>query len=169
MSNVTKLDQNILMVENFLSENIFNDIGRLISESTEDDWFNKKDNYRFYKQLNLPDNIKSYLADSVKEYVSEDYDLVGLNGISRMFAKDSMANHRDEAGRPALYGFVIYLNDNFEGGELYYDKKNILYSPSKNSLIIHPTTEEYTHEVLVIKSGIRYTITGFGYVKNYSA
>ncbi len=61
------------------------------------------------------------------------------------------------------YGLVLYLNDNYDGGEIYYPKLNIEYKPKSGDIIIHPGTEEYMHGVRDISNGTRYAITTFAF------
>jgi hypothetical protein len=58
-------------------------------------------------------------------------------------------------------GLIYYLNDDFEGGEIVYINKSITHKPIANSLIIHPSNEEYTHGVRLVNKGVRYTMTNF--------
>lgn len=60
-----------------------------------------------------------------------------------------------------LHGFVVYLNDDYEGGQIYYPKKNIIIKPKRCSLVIHPGTEEYSHGVKTVELGTRYALTMF--------
>lgn len=60
-----------------------------------------------------------------------------------------------------IYAAVIYLNDDYSGGEIFYINKNIKHKPSANSLICHPASEEYTHEVLPVLTGERKSISFF--------
>jgi predicted 2-oxoglutarate/Fe(II)-dependent dioxygenase YbiX len=56
---------------------------------------------------------------------------------------------------------VYYLNDDYEGGELVFTKKNNAYAPEKNSLIIFPSTSDYTHKANEVKSGTKYAMSLF--------
>lgn len=70
------------------------------------------------------------------------------------------ARHSDNAGGSEIkYGVVIYLNDNFEGGELYYPSLGLTIKPEKGMLVYHPGDED--HEVLKVVAGERYTLTSF--------
>ena len=56
-------------------------------------------------------------------------------------------------------GALFYFNDNFNGGELYFTKKDKSFKPQKGSVIVFPCNQkEYTHGVNEITSGIRYTM-----------
>ncbi len=59
------------------------------------------------------------------------------------------------------YAALIYLNGDFEGGNLYFPNKKIRVKPLPKSLVIFPGTMEYMHEVEEITSGTRYTLASF--------
>lgn len=162
-SSASFLDPNICIISDFLDTEIYGSLLSLAKNSKDDDWYNIKKNHRFKKPLDISEDITDLILSKVRLALPGDYDLQGFSGISRMFAKDSMAEHHDEAGRPALYGLVYYLNGDIEGGKIHYTKKDIRYQPVANSLVIHPSTFEYSHEVEIVKSGIRYSSVGFGY------
>jgi len=56
-------------------------------------------------------------------------------------------------------GALFYLNDDFDGGELYFANKNVSFKPAKGQLILFPCNQkEYIHGVSKITKGIRYSI-----------
>lgn len=63
--------------------------------------------------------------------------------------------------KPVMYGCILYVNDNFDGGELYYENLGIVYDPVPGQLIIHPGTKEYTHGVNKATNGSRITASMF--------
>jgi hypothetical protein len=54
---------------------------------------------------------------------------------------------------------LAYLNDDYEGGELYFPDFNYSIRPKKNMLILFPGNTHYVHGVSEITSGTRYTIS----------
>jgi hypothetical protein len=60
-----------------------------------------------------------------------------------------------------LHGVVVYLNDDYEGGQIYYPEKNIAIKPKKCALVMHPGNEEYQHGVREVIKGDRYAVTLF--------
>lgn len=55
----------------------------------------------------------------------------------------------------------LYLNDDFEGGELLFKyKPEIRIKPSPGMLVNIPITKEFTHKVTPVTSGIRHTLYG---------
>ena len=68
--------------------------------------------------------------------------------------------HSDNSGGDEIkYGVVIYLNQDFEGGELFYPDLGITIKPEEGMLVYHDGDED--HEVLKVISGDRYTLTSF--------
>jgi hypothetical protein len=59
------------------------------------------------------------------------------------------------------YGSIVYLNNNFSGGETFYPQHNISIVPKPGMLAIHPADSNHMHGVSEIKDGIRYTIASF--------
>jgi len=52
------------------------------------------------------------------------------------------------------FSIILYLNDDYEGGEIRFRDHNITIKPKAGSLIIFPSN--IIHEVLPITSGVRY-------------
>ena len=56
---------------------------------------------------------------------------------------------------------LFYLNDDYEGGELYFPKQGIQFKPKSGAAYFFPGDMNYIHGVTEIKSGIRYTCPFF--------
>ena len=56
---------------------------------------------------------------------------------------------------------LFYLNDDYEGGELYFPLQNVKFKPKKGAAYFFPGDKNYIHGVTEIKSGIRYTCPFF--------
>lgn len=56
---------------------------------------------------------------------------------------------------------ILYLNDNYEGGELYFGEFDISIKPQTNQLIFFPSGAEFRHEVRPVLGGDRYTLASF--------
>ena len=59
----------------------------------------------------------------------------------------------------SVMAFIIYLNDNYEGGELYYPDYGTIYKPKAGDLCTHYT--EVPHGVTTVKSGVRFSHANF--------
>lgn len=56
---------------------------------------------------------------------------------------------------------LFYLNDDYEGGELYFPKQDIQFKPKRGAAYFFPGDLHFIHGVTEIKSGIRYTCPFF--------
>lgn len=59
------------------------------------------------------------------------------------------------------YSSILYLNDNYQGGELYFEELDLLIKPTANQLVFFPSGSEFRHEVKPVLSGDRYTLASF--------
>ena len=59
------------------------------------------------------------------------------------------------------FGAIIYLNDNYSGGETYYPQYEKSIKPAVGTLAIHPGDTNHFHGVTKIEGGMRYTIASF--------
>jgi hypothetical protein len=65
-----------------------------------------------------------------------------------------------------IFSCVIYLNDNFDGGETYFSDSKII-KPKKGSCLTF-SNSKYKHSVNKINNGIRYTLSSwFTRTNNY--
>jgi|688.fasta_scaffold04707_12 hypothetical protein len=73
----------------------------------------------------------------------------------------TMPYHEDSVHRAYGGGFtvILYLNDNYIGGELFFKDQDIKFTPTKGSLLIFPGNEH--HEILLLEDGERYMISGY--------
>lgn len=76
------------------------------------------------------------------------------------------SDNSDLDGTPSAWGnnkfaSILYLNDDYEGGELIFRDYDLQIKLTKGSLITFPGGIENIHRVEEIKSGERITIVGF--------
>lgn len=57
------------------------------------------------------------------------------------------------------YGLVMYLNDGFDGGQIYYPDYDLEVTPEPGLLVMHPGN--IVHGVRMVNSGVRYNMTSF--------
>ena len=59
---------------------------------------------------------------------------------------------------------IVYLNDNYEGGELWFPYLDLKIKPSAGDMIFFPSTYIYAHASLPVSEGIKYSaVTMFDY------
>ena len=86
---------------------------------------------------------------------------------------NGQAPHADKEtpdGVPNMYpendiASLIYINDNYEGGEIYFPNQNIAIKPKEGQAIFFPGDKEYLHGVTTITAGERFTSPAFWQVK----
>lgn len=62
-------------------------------------------------------------------------------------------NHSDG---PGMYTHLLYLNDDYNGGEVYFTDLNIKFKPKAGQSLCF--FSEYMHEVLPVSGGYKYTV-----------
>lgn len=77
-----------------------------------------------------------------------------------------------DAGKPNSFphydiGCIYYLNDDYEGGELYFPNQGIEIKPKPGNLYFFPGDRYYVHGVKEIISGNRYTCPTFWTVASF--
>jgi hypothetical protein len=80
-----------------------------------------------------------------------------------------LKSHTDQHTDPSIrYASILYLNDNYKDGELFFKNLDIELKPKPGSLLIFPGTPQYEHGVRHVGAGpIRYVLVGFVKVKNF--
>ena len=79
--------------------------------------------------------------------------------IREWAAGSGMGPHCDNYdGHTTLaFSMIVYLNDDYDGGEIEFPNHGISLKPQEGSLIIFPSTEPYLHKVNEVLYGKRYT------------
>ena len=57
---------------------------------------------------------------------------------------------------------LIYLNNDFEGGDLRFNYFNYTFSPRKGDVVLFPSDHRYMHEAQLVSKGTRYVIVSWG-------
>jgi len=79
----------------------------------------------------------------------------------------AMDPHHDSPQPYTAGGVVLYLNDEFDGGEIEYINKGIKFKPIPGAVVFHPASKEYTHGVRRVDNGTRYMVTMFTFEDKY--
>lgn len=56
---------------------------------------------------------------------------------------------------------LFYLNDDYEGGELYFPLQDVKFKPKKGAAYFFPGDKNYIHGVTEVKGGLRFTCPFF--------
>ncbi len=146
---ITKLHDGVYQIDNFLTMDELAEIFELISSTPAEDWFGDdskadKDFADFWYGKNLfidGDTILNRVNEKMKNLMTSYHYYPPNIAIQRYFKGDFINEHRDQ-WNPDLpyyigYGFCLYYNDNYQGGELEYPELGIKIKPKANSLYIH--------------------------------
>jgi hypothetical protein len=89
-----------------------------------------------------------------------------LPGNLQMPHADKELHEGENAGKPNDFPWydiatIIYLNEDYEGGELYFPNQEIQFKPKRGGAYFFPGDMNYIHGITPIESGIRYTCPFF--------
>lgn len=157
--------------ENFLSEQ---EVSSLLSRAVgaqESDWFeedlDEHDMHHAGKTLQIgsiePELVKK-IDDRVAALFSGVKYMVPIGSIVRGSDRYPPTGfHRDnqdqETDSEHMYGVLMYLNDDFDGGEICYPEIEVEYKPKPGVLLIHYAGN--LHGVNPVSNGTRYSMTSF--------
>ncbi len=63
------------------------------------------------------------------------------------------------------FSLLLYVNDDYEGGTLYFQNFDVRIKPRRGQLIAFPSDHRYLHAAEPLQSGERYVVVGWGAVK----
>ena len=69
-----------------------------------------------------------------------------------------MEHHDHGFSYNCTVSLVGYINDDYEGGELYFRLQDLNIKPKAGDLYIFPSTYMYPHQAKVVKSGTKYSL-----------
>ena len=112
--------------------------------------------------------VRNAIVNSSKDYANEhNIDLGYLTPISiaKYSTGKEMGSHIDsyDDERSPVLSVVLYINDNYDGGELYFKEQEVLIKPTAGSLIAFPSVDPYYHQSMVVTKGLKYMSPGFWY------
>jgi predicted 2-oxoglutarate/Fe(II)-dependent dioxygenase YbiX len=91
-------------------------------------------------------------------------------GIEQNPHADKELHEGPDAGKPNAFphfdiASIFYINDDYEGGEIYHVNQNSVIKPKAGSAIFFPGDMHYLHGIKKVTSGIRFTSPFFWTVK----
>lgn len=92
-----------------------------------------------------------------------DLEFRGVGSVQRQYEGVRLNEHLDSESNPLVaYACVIYVNDDFTGGELNFPELGFRYKPEAGALIVFPSKPGYLHGVLPVGAGpTRYALPAF--------
>lgn len=194
-------DMEVLVVHNYMTEDEFAQVWKVIDETPEEDW---SIHYRQHlKQFCLEkfgrDDVENLVAEGKYEITlgwdDKNYDvsgsplalslqtkfhnllqkadpsleLAGFATLQRMQEGVQLKSHTDQHTDPSIkYAAILYLNDDYTDGTLFFKNKDIDLRPKPRDLLVFPGNEEYEHGVRFVGAGpVRYVLVGFVKVRGF--
>lgn len=79
--------------------------------------------------------------------------------LLRYEEENTFFNHIDnQPGNPRVLSVLMFLNDNFQGGELEFQEFNIKIKPEAGDVVVFCSAFPYVHRVHPVITGIRYSV-----------
>lgn len=138
------------------------DVDNLVAEGKFEitqNWVDKNLNIKHHKEQNVFYERLSEIVDKCDPSLM----LSGLATIQRMQPGVELKSHTDQHTDPSInYATIIYINDNYVDGELFFPNLDISLRPKPGDLLFFPGDEKHEHGVKHVGEGpIRYVIVGF--------
>ena len=108
-------------------------------------------------------DLMEALCFKVIDYFADYKEIIEIGNLHRTIADgrslDYHVDNYDGADADNMFGIVLYLNDNYIGGELHYKDLGISYKPKAGDLVVHYAG--LLHGVKEVTEGTRYIFTMF--------
>lgn len=146
---INKLHEDVYEIEEFLTEKELADVYAIINNTPEEDWFdeeskNKNNTPDFWYGKNLYFTSTNVFTSINKKMSNlfESYSYYPEKIHLQRYKKGDFIKHHADQWMPDLpyyigYGFCLYYNDDYAGGELDYPDLKITIKPKANALYIH--------------------------------
>jgi len=172
LTNVAKLGssaKNVYVIDNFLPNEEYQTLSNFANNSDQIPWIKEPwttdrtapnsipEDYvkiikKIYPLARL--NCMDYYDVKVNDYPPEIRDVL----LRKWSPGSKMEPHIDTEAQKNLHIVgMYYLNDNYDGGEIFFPDYNLKIKPKSNSLLMFPGNENYVHGVHEVSKGFRYT------------
>lgn len=193
--------ENIIELENFMTDEEFSKISNFAKSITEWDYtetrfnengtviydseywkdrvatsntINKQDPTIFPMIEKMVDRLKVVIDDffKVDAWATNPAIVKWLPGQFQYPHADKELHQGPDAGKPNDFPYydlasLFYLNDDYEGGKLYFPNQGIEFKPKAGAAYFFPGDLNYVHGVSTIESGIRYTCPFFWTIRSH--
>jgi len=167
-----KLSNNIFIYKNFIDKADSDSLYNYCLSLPEDNWNFKSKHEWFDNKVSIPTDELLFLYKKISDLVYPKYKMLPSLNLRRLqqgqdmylhsdSLQDNNKNNYNSQNHTIEYGVVAYINDNYEGGELFYPNKNLEYKPSAGDLVIHGSQKDCEHGVKKVISGTRYCYSNF--------
>ena len=119
------------------------------------------------KNIKLKNQIVAYnignRVNKLVKIISPTMHYDGISSIQRQYDGVDLVEHVDSHSDPDIeFAAILYVNDNYVDGEVFFSKLGIEIKPPAKSLLMFPSGEEYLHGVRAPGHGPhRYVLPSF--------
>ena len=185
-----QLDPNVFLIKDFITEKERLALYNLAESKTQEDWVGdylngiKDRSERNYGTRDLEESklevthdwndkviyIRNFMdVQNLDQRLQQlfdkeaNYSFRSFGIIQRQYTGSELKGHYDQYVDDRMkWAAVIYINDNYTDGELYFSEKQIAIRPPARSMVVFPATEEYWHGVKAVGPGpTRYAMPSF--------
>lgn len=120
----------------------------------------------FNEQLSISSELFGALDLTLNHYSTAIYPFAQKNIKSRehnmhLLKYDESGHlpaHQDQGVSSRVLSVLLYLNDDYEGGEIEFKHSGIKFKPAAGSILFFPSNFLYVHEVYPVTKGPRYAL-----------
>lgn len=118
------------------------------------------------EQINISSQLFGALDKTLHHYTTELYPFAEKNIKSRehtmhLLKYDTSGHlpaHQDQGISSRVLSVLLYLNDDYEGGEIEFRHSGLKFKPKAGSVLFFPSNFLYVHEVYPVTKGPRYAL-----------
>lgn len=118
------------------------------------------------EQISISSQLFGALDKTLHHYTTELYPFAEKNIKSRehtmhLLKYDKSGHlpaHQDQGISSRVLSVLLYLNDDYEGGEIEFRHSNLKFKPKAGSVLFFPSNFLYVHEVYPVTKGPRYAL-----------
>ena len=152
-------------------------------KSTADNVVTKLDDQRVSERVEMQEHypivceiVKTAFIDLVKQHANKEIEWFEPPQVMRYGAGGYYHGHSDnESFDPEKniwkrvidrnFSLLLYLNEDFEGGELFFEKFNYSLQPKAGMAVLFPSDNRYMHSAQTVFEGTRIAIATWAAVK----
>jgi hypothetical protein len=125
----------------------------LTEDASKNDDFRKLNNRYLDLIISATSHYSKTFMDDGKFYIGE-----GFNILKYQTGQEYKAHFDGTTQSHRAISPILYLNDNYTGGELEFVFHNITIKPSSGMLVVFPSNYAYSHIAHPVKTGTKYAI-----------
>jgi len=162
--NIVTHAPGIIEIKNFLSDDEIEEVIKIFSDTPEENWSKDGSGQWIDRVISLDPHrspqILHVINDRVVSLFSSFSNILPMYTLHRSNIGQAVDAHSDNTlDYKNIYGIILYINEDFCGGKIYYPGMNISYQPCAGSLLIHYAG--IRHAVTEVTEGVRYFLTTF--------